>query len=325
LKQSILVLSIASLFILFAGLIPISFEYFIGSPKHQLESGVAPEDITCRDNLVLVIRTNGNPACVKDSTSERFGWEKIEKSSQSIIDVELDPILYSGAPISSKMFEVPTLTNSNTTTEEIGFPSDNELIISKFPRVGDVIDVTFTTTYMPPVPDQTKGRVNYFISDGMEFVSTPDGYELSYREPQTHLGKYYPGTYTLTSPYYDFESDIPQSFTVQIQALTEGVNSINAKVRDQGSGIGFVIGSQETLLTTDYYLLYPGEYSEEISVDLPTTPQEQAEFEKKYGYSFGTTTIRTDIAEEEYRLWLENYGMSESEIIEILDRVFPKD
>jgi len=57
-----------------------SFEAFIASPKHQLESGIAPEDITCRDSLVLVLRTNDNPACVKETTSKKLGWKIIEQN-----------------------------------------------------------------------------------------------------------------------------------------------------------------------------------------------------------------------------------------------------
>jgi serpin B len=58
----------------------------IPSLKHQLESGVAPEEITCRDNRILVLRTNGNFACVKETTSEKLGWTIIERDSNIIED-----------------------------------------------------------------------------------------------------------------------------------------------------------------------------------------------------------------------------------------------
>jgi len=60
---------------------------FITSPKHQLESGIAPEDIICRDNRVLVLRTNGNTVCVKETTSEKLGW-KIIKQGSSVIEIK---------------------------------------------------------------------------------------------------------------------------------------------------------------------------------------------------------------------------------------------
>jgi len=64
-----------------------SFEASIGSPNFQLESGVASEDITCRDNRVLVLRTNGNPACVTEKTAEKLGWEIIKTEFNTISDV----------------------------------------------------------------------------------------------------------------------------------------------------------------------------------------------------------------------------------------------
>ena len=57
------------------------------SPNHQLKQGVLPEDILCNGNLVLIIRNNGNPACVKEDHSFRLlqsGWaEKIIPKKES--------------------------------------------------------------------------------------------------------------------------------------------------------------------------------------------------------------------------------------------------
>ena len=49
----------------------------IPSPRQQLESGVSPEDIVCKENRVLVLRANGSPACVTEKISEKLGWEII--------------------------------------------------------------------------------------------------------------------------------------------------------------------------------------------------------------------------------------------------------
>ncbi len=51
---------------------------FIASPKYQLESGILLEDIQCKDNRILVLRTNGNPACVTEKTAEKTGWKIIK-------------------------------------------------------------------------------------------------------------------------------------------------------------------------------------------------------------------------------------------------------
>lgn len=52
----------------------------IPSPRQQIESGTALEDVICKDNRVLVLRSNLNIACVSDKTLKRTGWEIIKSS-----------------------------------------------------------------------------------------------------------------------------------------------------------------------------------------------------------------------------------------------------
>ncbi len=59
------------------------------SPKKQNKRGIAAEDITCKTDLILVIRTNGFAACVKPATAdklEKLGLAKKEftKSEKEI-------------------------------------------------------------------------------------------------------------------------------------------------------------------------------------------------------------------------------------------------
>ena len=64
------------------------------SPKKQLESGVLPEDIQCRENKVLVIRDNGNPACVTSKTSEKLldrGYTMVVSSDEIIFKDNIKP------------------------------------------------------------------------------------------------------------------------------------------------------------------------------------------------------------------------------------------
>ncbi len=63
--------------VLIASSTSFSFGSFVGSPNYQLESGVAPEDILCKEERVLVIRTNGDPACVTEKTADKKGWNII--------------------------------------------------------------------------------------------------------------------------------------------------------------------------------------------------------------------------------------------------------
>ncbi len=42
------------------------------TPLKQIEQGIAPENVTCNKELVLIIRHNGSPACVKPQTAEKL-------------------------------------------------------------------------------------------------------------------------------------------------------------------------------------------------------------------------------------------------------------
>ena len=72
-KITILTMSILSVIMITSFAIPSYSDYM--SPKKQLDSGVLSEDIQCRDDRVLVLRTNGSPACVTERTVERTGWK----------------------------------------------------------------------------------------------------------------------------------------------------------------------------------------------------------------------------------------------------------
>jgi len=44
----------------------------IDSPKKQMSKGISVEDVLCKEWLELVIRTNGNAACVKPDTADKM-------------------------------------------------------------------------------------------------------------------------------------------------------------------------------------------------------------------------------------------------------------
>ncbi len=105
-----------------------SFAEFIPNPRQQLESGINPEDIQCKENRVLVIRSNGNPACVTQKTADRTGWEIIKPSFDKIeIPTDDEKII-----LQNKVLENNELTFSSN---PIGFeimtiPNDEPLNIS---------------------------------------------------------------------------------------------------------------------------------------------------------------------------------------------------
>ncbi len=79
--------SIVFALVIIAGLTSVSFSQYT-SPRVQLESGIAPEDVQCRDDRILVLRTNGSPACVTEKTAEKMGWEII-----GIVKIQSTPVI----------------------------------------------------------------------------------------------------------------------------------------------------------------------------------------------------------------------------------------
>lgn len=67
--QSLVFTALLSLSIFTVGF---SADATIDSPKKQMSRGVLVEDILCREGLELVIRTNGNAACVRPETADRM-------------------------------------------------------------------------------------------------------------------------------------------------------------------------------------------------------------------------------------------------------------
>jgi len=80
-----------SFFLIVSFILPVNAT--IESPLKQMEKGVLAQDITCRGELELVIRTNGMPACVKPETIDKmFEREiltttKVTKSNAEIVTV----------------------------------------------------------------------------------------------------------------------------------------------------------------------------------------------------------------------------------------------
>jgi len=80
-----------SFFLIVSFILPVNAT--IESPLKQMEKGVLAQDITCRGELELVIRTNGMPACVKPETIDKMfergilSTTKVTKSNAEIVTV----------------------------------------------------------------------------------------------------------------------------------------------------------------------------------------------------------------------------------------------
>ena len=71
-------------------LYPVAFGEMIDSPLKQMARGIAPEDVICKSELILMLRPSGDAVCVKPTTVSSFvplGWESM--SNEMYADIVL--------------------------------------------------------------------------------------------------------------------------------------------------------------------------------------------------------------------------------------------
>ena len=85
-----------------------SAEATIDSPKKQMNRGVLVEDVLCREGLELVIRTNGNAACVRPETADRM-----EKAGMLFIPIKFSDLQKEIKSVQASETEMQTVPASS--------------------------------------------------------------------------------------------------------------------------------------------------------------------------------------------------------------------
>lgn len=101
----------------------------IPSPRQQLTEGISPEDIQCRENRVLVIRDNGNPACVTEKTAEKRGWKIIQTEFKI-----------------NSTNENTTLDDEDIVISDVDSETNEEIIIKTIPEESKPIESALSET-----------------------------------------------------------------------------------------------------------------------------------------------------------------------------------
>jgi len=137
--NKIIILALIPL-VLSIGLVPVtSFGNIFGTPKTQMEHGVSNEDVLCRVGFDLMLRPNGNVACIQPSSSTKFvdlGWETLTEdfpilSELNVIEktVEIDGLTISYKEGSSPDSPVILLLH--------GFPTSSHMFRNLIPALAD--------------------------------------------------------------------------------------------------------------------------------------------------------------------------------------------
>jgi len=253
------VFGIIFVLIMLAGFTSLSFSEYV-SPRAQLQSGVLPEDIQCRDDRVLVLRTNGNIACVSERTAERIGWKIIE--TESIIDIsqnEFDKTLIPDDTQSNSDISLVKQVVELKVSSDVEFVDDGRkypFAIQKAPAPRNVYDkiIQHQATGLSADPDgfiriESVPHEKYSVNPGVgyypeDWIPTfiPDGYKLLYSETAVHplrgtyaLGlTFVPTTYELNENVTDSDLKSNKGFMVIIKKHTTPLDEIEDMIEYLG-------------------------------------------------------------------------------------------
>ena len=163
---------------------------YISSPKQQLDSGVAPYDVVCRNDFVLVDRGTGKIACIKETSIQNTNWNLIKKPYSKLINSEINTTSVQNTL--SKNF-VPDKTRSsqphhypilNKGLFSTTFPNSvlvNETFVLEYTWMRNMSDVTAIyfescdgvkpNTFCAETANTS--NVGLIVSSDLEFVDTP--------------------------------------------------------------------------------------------------------------------------------------------------------
>ncbi len=216
--------------VVFAGSVSFSFaeneiiSNMIQSPKKQLEQGVLPEEIQCREDRILVNRDNGGIACVRESTAEKKNWEILkvdftitETNPQHDEIVDIAEVI-SSVKTSDAKITVSNYQDNDAVISELGssnFWPQYNLTFPEQVRIGEPFDVVLDYSYIVPdidagYEDYEKRCEEYSCGDINLHISRPDYVELINRSDYELISR---NTNTEYLPHRTGESGfIPDSF-----------------------------------------------------------------------------------------------------------------
>lgn len=91
---------------------------YVAPPLQQIQSGISPNEVECKANLVLIHKRDGSPACVKPQTAQLLverGWGNIARQIEQTSETKMSLSTHCKTPSSRKGSSVAILympTNS---------------------------------------------------------------------------------------------------------------------------------------------------------------------------------------------------------------------
>ena len=200
-----------------------------GSPSSQIESGVAPKDIICNENKVLILRDNGSIACVTERIADRMNWEVTDTEFAPTQKSDTARLNYHTPSVSST---IPGAPHGVVTLDKI--PSLNESFILSYKFIQPLENYAFF------------GTITITVDDGF-LIQSNSFTELESKEDR--CGKTTKSFLVDTDVFLDYAN--PISGQITMTAVKEGLQVIALGFHGTDDG-GAVMGDYATVqLITD--------------------------------------------------------------------------
>jgi len=217
----------------------VSYAASLDSPLYQLQNGVDPKDIQCNENLVLVLRTDGSPVCVKESSADKLGWEII--NTFPVID--------------TKTVE-PTITTLDLSSP-VEFVDDGREfgeVLQRMPAARPIYDkimesmnngISVNSKGVATITSQAHEK--YSINEGVglyaeDWMPTyiPDGYKLLYSETECYeitgscsvIMRFVPTTFVLNQNITNYDLQFGKGFYVGAGIYKTPLDEIEDSIED---------------------------------------------------------------------------------------------
>jgi len=163
-------LGISLAMVMLIGTVPLGFSEPL---RVQLEKGIETNQLQCGNpERVLVLRTNGNVACVFERTAERMGWEIINQ--QEIIDASLESKLIQNPtgywiPISEDNREDFAKLFVNAAGDSLTGELGRTGYLTEYGHISDTATVLYLYDMNIEAEDRKKFTENFMDSMGFEY------------------------------------------------------------------------------------------------------------------------------------------------------------
>ena len=182
-------LGISLALVMLIGSVPLGFSEPL---RVQLEQGIETNQIQCDNpNHVLVLRTNGNVACVTEKTSEKLGWETFEDALDINKILDEFPVEWSDETLNTEYDFPLTAKQPEITSSQNGEPLETsytkaELQISNLPKLLESAEISVIVTDIwdsnEPLVGSIEDMLTINISNNFEVMSGLEDFSVLHYE-----------------------------------------------------------------------------------------------------------------------------------------------